>query len=43
MTKIQVGVVAPDFTLTDTWGQSVSLSDFQGRKHVVLVFNRGFF
>jgi peroxiredoxin len=42
MAKIQVGIVAPDFTLTDTQGKSVSLSDYQGQKHVVLVFNRGF-
>lgn len=33
---------APDFTLTDTQGQSVTLSSFQREKHVVLVFNRGF-
>jgi peroxiredoxin len=33
---------APDFTLADTQGRSVSLSQFQGDKHVVLVFNRGF-
>jgi peroxiredoxin len=42
MQEIQVGIRAPDFTLTDTQGISVSLSDFQGQKHVVLVFNRGF-
>ena len=42
MQQIQVGILAPDFTLTDTQGESVSLSDFQGQKHVVLVFNRGF-
>ena len=42
MAKIQVGIMAPDFALTDTQGQSVSLSDYQGQKHVVLVFNRGF-
>jgi len=43
MAKIQEGSTAPDFTLTDTNGQSVSLSDYQeGHKHVVLVFNRGF-
>jgi peroxiredoxin len=33
---------APDFTLEDTQGHSVSLSDYRGKKHVVLVFNRGF-
>lgn len=33
---------APDFELTDTTGQTVRLSDFRGRKNVVLVFNRGF-
>jgi peroxiredoxin (alkyl hydroperoxide reductase subunit C) len=43
MAKLQVGVVAPDFTLTDTMGQHVSLSDYRGHKHVILVFNRGFF
>ena len=42
MAKIQEATIAPDFTLTDTWGESVTLSDFQGKKHVVLVFNRGF-
>jgi peroxiredoxin len=33
---------AQDFTLTDTGGKPVSLSDYRGVKHVVLVFNRGF-
>ena len=42
MTKIQEAMTAPDFTLTDTQGQSVTLSNYQGDRHVVLVFNRGF-
>jgi peroxiredoxin len=42
MAKIEKATTAPDFTLTDTQGQSVSLSDYQGDKYVVLVFNRGF-
>ncbi len=33
---------APDFTLVDFQGQSVRLSNYRNRKHVVLVFNRGF-
>ncbi|MBN1565530.1 MAG: redoxin domain-containing protein [Anaerolineae bacterium] len=33
---------APDFTITDKDGQQVSLADYRGEKHVVLVFNRGF-
>jgi len=38
----ELGATAPDFTLTDTHGQEVRLSAYQGQKHVVLVFNRGF-
>jgi peroxiredoxin Q/BCP len=36
--KIEVGGLAPDFTLPDQSGQPVSLSDFKGRKAVVLYF-----
>ena len=43
MTNIEKGEVAPDFTLTDYQGNEVRLSQFKGDKHVVLVFNRGFF
>jgi len=32
---------APGFTATDTEGRKVSLADFKGKRHVVLVFNRG--
>lgn len=42
MPKVSHGDTAPDFTLTDTNGQTVTLSAFQGDRHVVLVFNRGF-
>jgi len=33
---------APDFEMTTSEGKVVRLSDFKGKKHVVLVFNRGF-
>jgi peroxiredoxin len=33
---------APDFTIYDHLGNPVSLSDFNQREHVVLIFNRGF-
>jgi len=33
---------APDFELTDSESRRVRLSDYKGKKHVVLVFNRGF-
>lgn len=36
---LKVGDSAPDFTLRDQDGNSVSLSDFQGKKNVVLVFH----
>ncbi len=41
LNRIQVGQVAPDFTLQDAEGRSMSLSDFRG-KNVVLVFYRGY-
>jgi peroxiredoxin len=34
---------AADFTAIDAEEQTVRLSDFKGKKHVILVFNRGFF
>ncbi|WP_046469859.1 peroxiredoxin [Allosalinactinospora lopnorensis] len=36
--SIEAGQSAPDFALTDQHGQAVRLSDFRGRKNVVLVF-----
>jgi cytochrome oxidase Cu insertion factor (SCO1/SenC/PrrC family) len=37
-THLKVGDRAPDFELTDTEGQTVRLSDFRGKKNVVLAF-----
>jgi len=42
MARVQIETPAPDFELEDFMGRMVRLSDFQGDKHVVLVFNRGF-
>ena len=39
--RVKVGDKAPDFTLENMDGKKISLSDFQGRKNVVLVFYRG--
>lgn len=36
--SVEVGESAPEFTLTNQYGASVSLSDFRGKKHVVLMF-----
>jgi len=33
-----VGDVAPDFALRNQYGETVSLADFRGEKHLVLVF-----
>lgn len=33
-----VGDVAPDFTLSNQYGEQVTLSDFRGRKNVVVMF-----
>ena len=39
--RIQVGDMAPDFTLESYDEGIISLSDFQGDKNVILVFYRG--
>lgn len=35
---MEIGSLAPDFTLTNQFGQKVSLQDFRGKKNVTLVF-----
>ena len=38
MTKVKMGDPAPDFTLPDQDNKPVKLSDFRGKKNVVLAF-----
>jgi hypothetical protein len=40
--RVQVGAVAPDFSLASLAGPVVTLSDFRGTKNVILVFYRGY-
>ena len=42
LTRIKAGQSAPDFTLEDSDGKAITLSDFRGKKSVVLVFYRGY-
>jgi len=35
---IEVGTEAPDFALRDQYGRTIKLSDFRGKKHVMLLF-----
>ncbi|WP_420643118.1 peroxiredoxin family protein [Candidatus Leptofilum sp.] len=42
MAQVELNAPAPDFTLADYEGNDVSLSQFKGKQHVLLVFNRGF-
>jgi peroxiredoxin len=34
--------IAPEFSASDSEGRTVRLSDYRGKKNVMLVFNRGF-
>ena len=36
--SLLIGDLAPDFTLTNQFGENVTLSDFRGKKPVVVVF-----
>jgi len=38
VTALQIGDKAPDFLVFSTMGESLRLSDFQGKKHVLLFF-----
>lgn len=40
--RVAVGDAAPDFRLESYAGPGVALSDFRGKKDVVLVFYRGY-
>lgn len=42
MSRVSLDQIAPQFTLPDFTGRPVSLSDYLGRKNVLLVFNRTF-
>ena len=39
--QVSVGSTAPDFTLPNAMGGDISLSDYRGKRCVVLVFLRG--
>jgi len=41
-TVLRVGERLPDFTLSDAAGRDVSLSEYRGKKPVVIVFYRGY-
>ena len=43
MPKVKIDAKAPDFTLANYQGDLITLSNFESRKNVLLVFNRGFF
>jgi len=42
MPQVKIDRPAPDFELRDFSGETVRHSDFENRKNVVLIFNRGF-
>lgn len=42
LNRVNVGDEAPDFTLEKEAGKPVTLSEYRGKKTVVLVFYRGY-
>lgn len=40
--RVIVGSEAPDFTLASLTGRRITLSDYRGRKNIILVFYRGY-
>lgn len=42
MSRVEVNRPAPDFEIKDYLGVPIKLSDYQGKKNVLLVLNRGF-
>jgi cytochrome oxidase Cu insertion factor (SCO1/SenC/PrrC family) len=42
LNRVKVGQPAPDFSLEAADGKAITLSDFRGKKSVVLVFYRGY-
>jgi len=42
MSRAELNKPAPNFTLIDFSGREINLASFQGKKNVLLVFNRGF-
>ena len=41
--RVKPGTPAPDFALTNYDGKTFHLSEYRGKKYVVLVFYRGYF
>jgi len=42
MAVVEINTKAPDFSLVDQKGKEISLSEFVGKKNIILVLNRGF-
>ena len=43
MSRLTTGTPAPNFTLDDCFGRSITLSRYKGSDNVLLVLNRGLF